>query len=807
MKYINAIAKREPVRDAESIAVQDGDGWYGDTYYPSTSDLTEKQKLTNIFAVLHKHWLMILGITLTGTCAIIFYEAQKPDYYTADARIQVNNEFNPAAGGNGTGSIVLNSGADPAYFTTQLQVLEGAGLLRRVVKVMDLEHNPTFFRPAKGEEATVWQNVLRMFNLYQSPNGRGLALPDNPGNKLNLKVDSTADLDSQAEALAPYVAYLRNNLEISPVRDNRTANRETRLIKVEFRHYDPEVAAKVANTIADTYVLQNLEHKVETNATASDFLQKRVAELQSKIREGEERLINYAKNNQIVSLDASQNTVVQRLADLNNKLSQAENDRITAEAAYRAAMQNPMRSATAENNDPRTAGLQTQLTTLRQQLEQLKVEYTDEWPEVKKVRQQIAAIENELQSNRKRSNDTQIATLEQAFREAASRENELRKNFEDQRNLVLDQNEAAINYRIIQQEIDTNKGLLDNLLQKSRETEVVLNGTPNNVLVLDRALAPRSPEGPRRTKNVLIGMIASLFAGVGLAFILSWLDDTVRSTDNTEAQLGSPVIGIIPGNGGIVRRLLPGRRTLLKKPGKQTYDLDYFQKPHVTEAFHQLRTSLLLSTPGGAPRTILVTSGQPSEGKTLTSLNVAKSLAQLGGKVLLVDADLRCPRLHSIKNLRNAYGLSNLLTSNEVEQETIKKAIEVEVETNLDMLPAGPRVPNAANLFSSVEMRNLMSELSATYSYIVIDSPPVLFFADSVILATIVDAVILIARADHSSRDTLLHAKKKMQEVRANLIGVVLNDVPITSYQYYNSSYYNEVENGIEETNGYLPLG
>jgi capsular exopolysaccharide synthesis family protein len=806
MNNKNAITKREPVRDAESILVQDVDGWYGDSYYSPTSELSEKQKLANILAMLQKHWLLILGITLVGTFAVIVYEAQKADYYTAEARIQVNNEFNPAAGGNGSGSIVLNSGGDPAYFTTQLQVLEGAGLLRRVVKVMDLEHNPTFFRPAKGEETTVWQNVLRMFNLYQRPEGRTSSLPENPNNKLNLKTDSTADLDSQAEALAPYVGFLKINLEVTPVRDNRTANKETRLINLQFRHYDPEIAAKVANTIADTYVLQNLEHKVETNASASDFLQKRVAELQSKIREGEERLINYAKNNQIVSLDANQNTVVQRLSDLNNKLGQAENDRITAEAAYRAAMQNPMRSATAENNDPRTAGLQTQLTSLRQQLEQLKVEYTDEWPEVKKVRQQIASIETELQTNRKRSNDSQIATLEQAYREAASRENELRRNFETQRNLVLEQNEAAINYRIIQQEIDTNKGLLDNLMQKSRETEVILNGTPNNVLVLDRALAPRNPAGPTRTKNVLLGLVASLFAGVGLAFVLSWLDDTVRATDSTEAQLGAPVIGIIPGNGGIVRRLLPTRRKLLKKPGKQTYDLEYFQKPHVAEAFHQLRTSLLLSTPGGAPRTILVTSGQPSEGKTLTSLNVAKSLAQLGGRVLLVDADLRCPRLHTIKNLSSSLGLSNLLTSNDVGPEAIKNAIEVDVEANLDMLPAGPRVPNAANLFSSVEMRNLLNELNAVYSHIVIDSPPVLFFADSVILATIVDAVILIARADHSSRDTLLSAKKKIQEVRANLIGVVLNDVPINSFQYYNSSYYNEVDEDIEDTNGYVSL-
>ena len=268
------------------------------------------------------------------------------------------------------------------------------------------------------------------------------------------------------------------------------------MIQIGYQHYDPIVATKVVNAIADTYVLQNLEQKVQTNASASDFLQKRVAELQAQIRSGEESLINYAKNNQILSLDANQNTVVQRLSDLNTKLSQAENDRITAEAAYKAALQNPLASTSAETKDARTTGLESQLTTLKQQLAQLKVDYTDAWPEVKKVEKQIAAIEKELQSNRKRSADTQMSTLLQTYREAASRESELRKNFDTQRSAVLSQNEAAINYRIIQQEIDTNKSLLNNLLQRSRETEVVLNGTPNNVHVVDRALVPGSPSSP-----------------------------------------------------------------------------------------------------------------------------------------------------------------------------------------------------------------------------------------------------------------------------------------------------------------------
>ena len=795
MKNLNQPNYNNELVEIEPTYPPDYRGISSEGYYGSVNQGDEKQLLRHFFSTLRKHWFMISCLTLLVTAATIVYVAQKPDYYRSDVRVQVNSENNPAVGGRTGGIVVNNPGTDPAYFTTQLQILEGSGLSRRVIKTLDLENNPGFADPQRGKRLTVFQNIRKMFGLYRPPaaDPSGLNSDAREANKLNLNKDNSLDPDSETEKLAPLVSLMKKGLAVSPVKDSRTTTKETRLIEIEFTHEDPVLAAKIANTIGDAYVLQNLEQKIQSNASAGDFLQKRVADLQAAIRLGEEQLINYSKQNPNFLLEPGQNTVVQRLTALSGQLGEAENDRIAAQSAYQAAMQNQMRSVTAEGKDAQVVALESKLSELRQKLALLKTEYTDAWPEVGLTRKQIEGVEKQLLTLQKRASDVQLSSLQEKLTETAARERELRNNFDLQRANVIKQNEASINYNIIQQEISTNKSLLQSMLERSRTNDVILSDTPNNVLVADRATVATAAAGPERSKNIFLAFLVSLGLGCGLAFLMEWLNDSVHTSDEIENSLGLPLLAAIPAAPlSLGKRLVPKRLGFGRKNKrrKDHYDLATYDKPEFLEAYVQLRTHLMLSTAGGPPQSILVTSGEEGEGKTLTALNLAASLAKTSDKILLIDADLRCPRVNVIKELSNDTGLTTLLTAGAIDEQLLARTIQKDPFSNLHILTSGERTVNPANLLSSEQMRTLLTILSKKYTHIIIDSPPVLYFADSTILSTLVDSVVIVVRDNSSSRQSVLKARKMLQSVGARVIGMVMNGIPRQWSKYGKYTYY-----------------
>ena len=791
----------------------------------------EENHLREYLRAVRKHLWLILGLTLVAASLAAVYVARKPDIYVAGARVQVDLESNPGAGASkGGGTVVLsNATTDPAYFNTQIQNLTSQGLLRRVVKTLDLEHNQSFLRPNKNRRLSTWESLKRMVGLGDK---KERDEPSEPAeNHLPLTGGSVAAATAredlvEAKRLEPFVRLLQSGLKVTPVKETRTSSytKDTRLIDVQFTHTDPQLAAKIVNAIADTFVLSNLEKKTENTSSTGDFLQKRVAELQSQIRQGEERLVNYAKANQILSLDGTQNTVVERLAGLNRQLLEAENERKDAEAAYRAALSEGAAGALASKDAKASDDTEAKLTALRERRAQLLVDNTEEWPEVKEINQQIAVLEKQLAETKNRATSVVKTNLETRYRQAAERERSIRAAFDRQRGETVTQNEAAINYRIIQQEVETNKQLLDGLLQRSKENDVVMVGTPNNVSVVDYAVSPDYPVGPQRLRTVLMALFLGLAASIGLALLLEYLNDSVRSTEDVDRYVQLPAIGVIPSvGGGARRRLLPSSTALQRRGGYDSPELlvNVEARSALAESYRHLRTQVMLSRAGQAPQVLLVTSSTPSEGKTTTAVNTALVLAQRealerksngngndhangngysngngkgngngGGRILIVDADMRRPRVHSIFGLSNRHGLSNILSNHASEAEAFDMIVRHE-ESGLDILPAGLIPPNPAELIGSDEMDRLMATLRRNYKHVVIDSPPAISFADAIILSTKSDGVMLVVRSGKTPRGIVRRTRQFLQDVGANVFGVVLNGVHQreNDYYYYGGYY------------------
>ena len=761
--------------------------------------------LLDYWRAIRKRLWLVLGIVALITMLAVVYVARKPDFYEAQARVQVDLED--------SGALVNNTRPlygptdDPIYFNTQLQILVSPGLLRRVVRTLDLEHNPDFFKGDPAQRQSTWQRLRRMAGFGGEPQNTGTKPPDElPLTNSVAQATAREDLN-EAKRLAPYVGIILNGLKVEPVKESRGYYKETRLIDIKYNHTDPQVASKVVNAIAETYVFSNLEKKTETNSSTGGFLQKRIAELQQQIRTGEERLVNYARNNQIISLDPNQNTVVERLAGLNRQLLEAESERKTAEAAFNAAKAPGAATALADADAKQANEIESKLVDLRQKRALLLVDATEEAPEVKEVDQQVGELDRQLKDLLNRKSATLMTNLNTRYQQAIQREQALRRSFDEQRAQTLSQNVAAINYRIIQQEIETNRSLLNGLLQGAKENDVVLAGKPNNISIVDYALAPDTPVGPNRGRTIVLAFFLSVGLGIGVALFLEYLDDTVHSTEEVERVLHLPALAVIPTIGGASRRpVLSGITGLQKQNGNGNENgngngnghghgellMNLDGRSPLAEAYRHLRTSVLLSTAGRTPKSLLITSSLPGEGKTTTAVNTAISLAQTGASVVIIDADMRRPRLQHIFNVGMNEGLSSVLSSDASEADMLA-IVETDEASGLDVMSSGPIPPNPAELLGSDQMRRLMTALQARYTHVIVDSPPISSFTDGVLISTMVDGVLLVVHGGKSSRHIVRRSKQLLSDVGAKVLGVVLNNVNLQSHDYYYyQSYYGQ---------------
>ncbi len=777
-------------------------------------------QLVTYWRIIRKRFWLVVGIAVLMTTLTAIYMAHKPDIFQSIAVIQVDLEqANPDLMTGDRPSRTSNP--DPSYSNTQLQLLGSESLLRRVVKELSLDSNQEFQKAKAEQSVSAWRSMLKAVGLASSDakkTGSGVG---------EVSVSSSSTLASSEEIaeairLAPYVEIIKKNLTIEPVRETRTTFKDTRLINVAFRHTDRELAAFVVNGIGEVFSKTNQEKRTGTNSKTNDFLQERIATLQSEIKNSEIKLFDLTKEGGIIKADGDQTLAQTSLSILNKQLLDAENERKNAEAEYLAVNKSPeslnaraeeqtQRYTTERENAIRTLKNDTQkkIVDLNAEREKRLIEYVEGAPEIKEIDRQITSLRNgieeavksneaDLAAFRKQQSSDVVNNLRTKFLSAKGAEDNIKVTFKQQFNQAQGQNQSAVALSLLKQDIDTKRGFLKELNDRQRGNDVIAAGTDNNVSIAEIALPSETPISPKRLTTVLGAMFLSTLFGMGLALFLEYLDDTIRTTEEVETYLQLPALAAIPRIDSMPKRklLLVGANEDGEPAKNPTSELLIHNdsRSSLAEAYRQLRTSILLSTAGHAPKSLLVTSSLPSEGKTTTAINTAISLAQTGAKVLIIDADMRRPRLHSVFNISNAEGLSTLL-SNELSDESILDVIGYDEEAKLNLLTSGPVPPNPAELIASEQMSNLLKMLQKNFTHVVVDSPPIASFTDGVLIASMVDGVILVVNSGRSSRQVVRRSRQLLLDIGAKIFGVVLNNVNLRSqdnYYYYQSYYHRD---------------
>ena len=748
------------------------------SYGPAANEPTQLRDY--LFVILKRKWL-ILSLCLVVTSLVAVQMFRQPSIYEAETTIRIEQRKNNVLQ---TDKFIIGGQPDPNFWGTQLKLLESPALARQVVLTLDLQHNPEFVGAGPSQGGF----FAKLKSLFSRDKAKPILSPAAPS---GLELVSESKLKEQPltpqelAALEPYEDMIIGNEDVAGIVG-------TNLFTIKYKHSNPQMAQKIANTLAEVFAFNNLERSTYGSNNAQDLLSRQIAALQTKIRYDQERQFNYAREHNL-SLSTGQNVDDQRLQQLSAQLLQAQNDRKTAQSVYESA-----RSASDPFSIPQVQGsgrvsnLRDRLSALREKRDTLLVIYTKEWPEVKKIEASIKPLEEELN----RAAQETIGTLKSAYDAALAHEKSIESMYAQQRGITTQQTRDQIEMAQMTQELETNRQYLNTLTQRQKELQVSSGDRGNEVSVENYSRLGRVV-GPARVRNVMIAFVVSLVAGIGLAFLLDFLDDTVKSIDDIDRYIHLPALALIPSSRsagrlkGISSNAPPSESTALAM-------VDDVRSP-VAESYRHLRTSLLLSSAGQPPRTILVTSSQPSEGKTTTAINTAFMLAQTGAEVLIIDCDLRRPRLHAQFELPNVKGLTTCLSG----EKDLDSLIQSNPKTpHLKVLTSGPVPPNPAELLGSEEMRKLLGLLSERFAHIIIDSPPAISFTDASILSTMVDGVMLVVHGGRSSRAVVRRAKQQLLDVGANIFGVVLNNVRVESQDYYYSGYYSHYYSDGEQGSG-----
>ena len=625
--------------------------------------------------------------------------------------------------------------------------------------------------------------VIRKLGLDTNPSFTGVPKPQTPAGELPT---TSPSIDTREET--KLIDTFRSGLKVATVNN-------TRLIEIHYLNSNPRLAADIVNGIVSSYIEQNYQTKFESAMQTSDWLSRQLADLKLKVETSQEKLIRFQREKGIVGIDEKQNLTTSKLDELSRELTASEADRIQKEANYElAATGNP--ELMARSPSEMLGHLRERESTLKQDYALLKTQFGPNYPKVVEIKNQLDQLEGDINAEVKR-----MATqIKNEYLAAQQRENMVLARMEEQKREANELNQNAIEFNILKRDVDANRQLYEGLLQRLKEASLEAGLHSNNIRVVDSARVPLSPTSPDIPRNLGIGFILGLCGGVGLAFLLEALDNTVRTPEQAELASGLPALGVVPQ---FLRadtpRLQPAKLSLANGDNTtRRAELIAQLRPNseAAECYRSLRTSILLSALDSPPKVLLVTSPLPQEGKTTTSVNCAIVLAQRGSRVLLVDADLRRPGVHRAFGFDRKGGLSTVLTGSTPIESVLRTYPEV---PNLSIMPAGPPPPHPAELLDASKMRSLIAQWRKEYDHVIIDTPPALSVTDPVLLSVEADSIILVIRSGKTTKDALRRAGELLWQVNAKVMGIVVNGIDLGSpdhyYYYYGAKaggeYYN----------------
>ncbi|HEV2386521.1 MAG TPA: polysaccharide biosynthesis tyrosine autokinase [Candidatus Acidoferrales bacterium] len=733
--------------------------------YPAPEESEQGAYLRAYWRILRsRRWTVLSAVFVILTLATIYTVREKP-VFEARSTLEIEQE-NPDI--ITVQQLFQLQGVTNDYLRTQYKILDSDSLARDVIGKLHLDQAKEFNPPKRA-----WP--------WETPSASAAADPNLP-----------ADAAHEQGVLKSFEAHL----SVNPVL-------QSRLVSVSFDSEDPKLAASVVNTLVASYVQQNLQAHWDATQQASGWLSQQLDGLKIKLESSEDNLQQYAQANGLLFLESSQgqneNIVNQRLRELQDELTQAQADLYQKESLYHLVQAGDYAALPGVFDNKMMQDLTVKLAGLEQEKAQLAPNFNARYPKMEEIQSQIDRIQDFL----KRQQQQAARHIQDEYLAAQRRVALVGEAFAQQQKQANVVAEKSVEYNILKREVDTNKQLYEGLLQRLKEAGVSAGLKASNIRVVDPAVPPVKPVKPRIALNLALGLLAGLICGMSLAFLQEHTDNTLKTPDDIEHFLRMPVLAMIPsgrasnhkqnGQRKSLAASLPagngaGKPDLVKKEsgdGWLRMDSELLEHSPLSEAFRNLRTSVLLSTASRPPQSLVVVSAEPSEGKTTVCSNLAISLAQLGKRVLVVDGDMRRPTIHEVFHVAKSAGLVNYLTG-ESDWPSLVQAAGID---GLDCLVCGPVPPNPSELLFSLRMRTLIAEATSAYDLVLIDAPPLLNVADGRILSSMAEGTIMVVRGSTTPRELVRRAGIYISEVGGRLIGVVLNDVDLRRDGYYYSRY------------------